>query len=170
MTPPVFGIVGWKNSGKTTLTARLITELTKRGLNVAAAKHTHHTFDMDHPGRDSHQFREAGARQIAVVSASRVAYLRELGGEPEPSLAEVLTRLQRADLVLAEGFKGDVHAKIETRRTGAKDTARLAGVVPGIVAVAADHPTDGGGLPVFALDDVAAIADFIVEYVRLVLP
>jgi len=77
MTPPLFGIVGWKNSGKTTLTARLIAELTRRGHKVAAVKHAHHGFDVDQPGRDSYKFREAGAREIAVISGKRVAVMHE---------------------------------------------------------------------------------------------
>jgi molybdopterin-guanine dinucleotide biosynthesis protein B len=165
MSPPVFGIVGWKNSGKTTLTARLITELTLRGFKVAAAKHTHHSFDMDHPGRDSYRFAEAGARAVAVVSATRVAFLQELHGEPEPDLAEIVARLSGsgADLVLVEGFKQGEHAKIEVRRNDAREVTPLAGTVPGIVAIAAEYDVDGGGLPVFRLDDVGAIADFILE-------
>jgi molybdopterin-guanine dinucleotide biosynthesis protein B len=160
----VFGIVGWKNSGKTTLTARLVAELTRRGLRVAAVKHTHHSFDIDHPGCDSYQFREAGARSVAVVSPTRVAFIHELDGEPEPPLTEVVARLGGADLVLAEGFKKGEHAKIEVRRADAGETAPLAGKVPGIVAIAADHAADGGGLPVFGLDDVTAIADFILGH------
>lgn len=167
MTPPVFGIAGWKNSGKTTLTARLISELTARGYKIAAAKHTHHDFDMDHPGRDSHRFGEAGARGVAVVSAARVAYLHQLRGEAEPTLAEIAARLSGADLVLAEGFKEGQHLKIEVRRTGARQTTPIAGTVPGVVAIVADQDTDGGGLPVFHIDNIAEIADFIIKTMNL---
>lgn len=167
MSAPLFGIVGWKNSGKTTLTARLIAELAGRGLKVAAIKHAHHEFDVDQPGRDSHKFREAGAREVAVVSSRRVAIMHELRGEEEPGLAEIAARLRGSDLILAEGFKRDSHPKIEARRMAAAQTDPLAGAVPNVVAIAADHPTDAGGLPVFALDDAAAIADFIVAHLNL---
>jgi molybdopterin-guanine dinucleotide biosynthesis protein B len=167
MSVPVFGIVGWKNSGKTTLTSRLIEELTRRGLKVAAIKHAHHEFDVDQPGRDSHKFREAGAREVAVVSSRRVAIMHELRGEDEPGLEEMAGRLNGSDLILVEGFKRDGHPKIEARRTGAAQSDPLTASMPNIVAIAADHPTDGAGLPVFALDDAPAIADFIMAHLKL---
>jgi molybdopterin-guanine dinucleotide biosynthesis protein B len=167
MSTPLFGIVGWKNSGKTTLTGRLIAELSRRGLKVAAIKHAHHEFDVDQPGRDSHKFREAGAREVAVVSSRRVAIMHELRGEDEPGLAEIASRLLGSDVILVEGFKRDGHPKIEARRTGAAQSDPLAGTVPNVVAIASDHPTDAAGLPVFALDDAPAIADFIVKTLNL---
>jgi molybdopterin-guanine dinucleotide biosynthesis protein B len=63
--------------------------------------------------------------------------------------------------VLVEGYKREAHPKIETRRLDAKDTAPLSLSDPHICAVASDHAVDGETLPVFSLDDVAAIADFI---------
>lgn len=163
MTAPVFGIVGWKNSGKTTLMAQLIQELTDRGFKIGAVKHAHHGFDMDQPGRDSYQFREAGARELAVVSAKRVAILRELHDQPQPPLADLLRRFEQVDLILVEGFKNEPHHKIEARRSDAVDHKPLAGNFPGIVAIASDHETEIAGLPVFHLNDISPIADFILR-------
>lgn len=167
MTPPLFGITGWKNSGKTTLTARLVAELARLGYKVATVKHAHHEFDVDQPGRDSYRFREAGAREVAVVSSMRVAIMYELRGEAEPALAEIVRRLKGSDIILAEGFKNEPHPKIEVRRSAAKDTTPLANKVPNVVAIAADHITDTGGLPFFDIDDIAAMADFIIRYTGL---
>jgi molybdopterin-guanine dinucleotide biosynthesis protein B len=167
MSPPIFGIVGWKNSGKTTLTSRLIAELTRRGLKVAAVKHAHHAFDVDQPGRDSYKFREAGAREVAVVSGKRVAIMHELRDEPEPGLEDVLKRLAGSDLVLVEGFKRHDHPKIETRRRESVQQDAMGAAFPGIVAIASDHPVETGDVPVFALDDVAGIAAFILRHTRL---
>jgi molybdopterin-guanine dinucleotide biosynthesis protein B len=164
MNPPVFGVIGWKNSGKTTLMVRLIEEFARRSYRVAAVKHAHHGFDVDQPGRDSYRFREAGAREIAVVSAKRAAIMQELRGEAEPGLGEILGRLRGSDLVLVEGFKTQDHPKIEARRQASLQADPLAGAVPGVVAIAADHETDGGGLPVFQLDAISEIADFITRY------
>ncbi|MCR4266700.1 molybdopterin-guanine dinucleotide biosynthesis protein B [Nitratireductor sp. ZSWI3] len=163
MSNPVFGIVGWKNSGKTTLTAGLVLELTSRGLRVATLKHAHHAFDIDHEGTDSFRHRAAGAVEVAIVSSRRWAIIHELNDEDEPSLEAMLERLSPCDLVLVEGFKRAPHPKIECRRTAARDKGFLAPDDPSVVAIAADHETDSGDLPWFALDDVKAIADFIVS-------
>jgi molybdopterin-guanine dinucleotide biosynthesis adapter protein len=167
MTHRVFGITGWKNSGKTGLTERLVTELTRRGWKVSTVKHAHHDFDIDKEGTDSFRHRQAGASEVAIVSGRRWALMHELRGEDEPALDEVLARLAPCDLVLVEGYKREGHKKIETRRTDAKDTAPLSAGDPTIMAIAADHAVADNTLPVFDLDDVASIADFIETTVGL---
>jgi len=167
MSPPVFGITGWKNSGKTTLVARLVTELRARGLKVGVIKHAHHAFDIDHPGRDSHTIREAGANEVAVVSARRWAIVHELRDkEPEPALADMLPRLAGNHLVLVEGFKSSAHPKLEVRSPDAADTRAMDDTVPNIVAIASDAPA-GDERPLFRRDDIAGIADFIIAHLRL---
>ena len=91
----------------------------------------------------------------------------ELRGENEPTLEDVLKRLGPCDLVLVEGYKRENHKKIETRRTGAKDTTTLSAGDPTILAIAADAPIPSEKLPVFSLDDVVEIADFIERSVGL---
>lgn len=157
----VVGITGWKNAGKTTLTERLVAELSARGHAVSTVKHAHHDFDIDKPGTDSFRHRNAGAREVAIVSDRRWALMHELRDEAEPALDAVLARLSPCDLVLVEGYKREAHQKIEARRLAAKDTAPLTARDPNIVAIAADHPVAGEVVPVFALDDIATIADFI---------
>lgn len=167
MTQRVIGITGWKNSGKTTLTERLVAEFVARGLNVSTVKHAHHAFDIDQPGTDSHRHREAGAGEVAIVSGNRWALMHELRDESEPSLDDVLARLSPCDLVIVEGYKREGHLKIETRRRAAKDTRPLSVDDPNIVAVASDHTLPGETLPVFAIDDIAAMADFITSRLGL---
>ena len=89
----IFGVTGWKNSGKTRMVANLVSEFTGRGLKVSTVKHAHHTFDVDQEGRDSWQHRQAGACEVALVSRNRWALMHELRGEEEPSLDEILERL-----------------------------------------------------------------------------
>jgi molybdopterin-guanine dinucleotide biosynthesis protein B len=161
MTMRVFGVTGWKNSGKTTLVEALVCELTGRGWRVATVKHAHHDFDIDKEGTDSFRHRKAGASEVAVISARRWALMHELGGENEPTLEEVLSRLSPCDLVLVEGYKRGSHRKIEARRLEAKDRSPLTATDPYIAAIAADHPVAGETVPVFALGDISGIADFI---------
>lgn len=164
--PKVLGIAGWKNSGKTTLTERLIGELTRRGLRVAAVKHAHHSFDVDPPGTDSARHRAAGAREIAVVSSVRIAHIRELQGAAEPTLAEVLESFAPCDLVLVEGYKRVAIAKIEVRRLASRSREPLAPDDPDVIAIAADHAVADTQLPVFKLGDVNAIANFVVQWMQ----
>jgi molybdopterin-guanine dinucleotide biosynthesis protein B len=164
---PVIGVAGWKKSGKTTLVVRLIEEFSRRGLKVASVKHAHHNFQIDDAETDSARHRRAGAAQVAVVSAKRWALISELGGAPEPDLAEVLARLGPCDLVIVEGYKSAAIPKIEARRSAALSRETLADGDPNVIAIAADHTADGRGLPVFSLDDVATIADFIATSIGL---
>lgn len=161
LNPPVFGVTGWKNSGKTTLTERLVAELVARGWRVSTIKHAHHDFDIDREGADSWRHRMAGATEVAIVSGRRWALMHELRDESEPPLEAVLARIAPCDIIIVEGYKREGHPKIECRRNGAKNTEPLAPSDPTIVAIAADHETQAGGLPAFAIDDVRAIADFV---------
>lgn len=158
----IIGITGWKNSGKTTLTEKLVAELVRRGYRIATVKHAHHEFDIDHEGRDSFRHRKAGASEVAIVSSRRWAIIHELEGQSEPPLHEVLARLSPCDLVIIEGYKREGHAKIEVRRRDARDVSPLAPTDSSIIAIASDIAIADTSLPVFNVDDAAAIADFIV--------
>jgi molybdopterin-guanine dinucleotide biosynthesis adapter protein len=161
--PRIFGIAGWKNSGKTGLMVRLVSEMTRRGYVVSTVKHAHHDFDIDKVGADSYRHREAGAHEVTIVSSTRFAIMHELRGAPEPSFEEVLSRLAPCDLVLIEGYKREPVPKIEARRLESTNREPLAPTDPHIIAIAADHPVTDTDLPVFDLDDTGAIADFVEE-------
>jgi len=167
MTHRVFGITGWKNSGKTTLVERLVAELTRRGWRVSTVKHAHHAFDIDKEGTDSFRHRAAGASEVAIVSGNRWALMHELRDEREPSLDAILGRLAPCDLIVVEGYKREAHDKIEVRRLDARDRVPLSDGDPHIVAIAADHPVTESALPSFQLDNISAIADFIETHTGL---
>lgn len=158
---PIIGIAGWKKSGKTTLTVRLVEVFTRRGLRVATIKHAHHEFQVDVGETDSARHRRAGAAQVAVVSGKRWAIMTELAGAPEPNFEEVVASLDPADLVIVEGYKSAAIPKIEARRSAQVTKRPLADEDPLVIAIAADHEVDGAAVPVLALDDVGAIADLI---------
>lgn len=159
-SPRILGISGWKNSGKTGLTVRLVEELTARGYRVSTIKHAHHDFDIDKVGADSFRHRQAGAHEVTIVSGTRFAIMHELRGNPEPAFEDVLARLAPCDIVVIEGYKREPVPKIEARRLEAKSRVPLAPDDPHIVAIAADHAVADSSLPVFNLDDTQAIADF----------
>lgn len=166
MTPNVVGVAGFKNAGKTTLVEKLVRELTARGYRISTVKHAHHSFDIDHEGRDSFRHRQAGAGEVAVISGQRWAIIHELRGEEEPSFATILAKLAPCDLVIVEGYKHGQHQKIEVRNL-ALDHPKLAGDDPTIMAIAANGVIADAPVPVFDRDHVGALADFIIDHMRL---
>ncbi|MBO6885499.1 MAG: molybdopterin-guanine dinucleotide biosynthesis protein B [Marivita sp.] len=161
----IYGVTGWKNAGKTGLMERLVTEITGRGITVSTVKHAHHTFDVDHPGKDSHRHRVAGATEVLLASRNRFALMHELRDEAEPTLEELLSKLMPVDLVLVEGYKRDRHPKVEAFRAETGNNLIAPGD-PTIRAVASDTPMDLDR-PVFDLNDTKSIADFILSEVGL---
>ena len=161
----LYGIVGWKNAGKTGLMERLVTEICGRGLTVSTIKHAHHVFDVDHPGKDSYRHRQAGATEVLLSSRRRFALMHELRDEEEPTLDSLLSKLAPVDLVLVEGYKRDAHPKVEAFRAETGN-ALIAQDDTTIRAVASDTAMTLDR-PVFELNNTAAIADFILAEVGL---
>lgn len=156
----IFGLAGWSGSGKTTLMIRLIPVLTGRGLTVSTMKHAHHTFELDTPGKDSYEHREAGATEVLITSARRWALMRELRGDSEPTMAELIGRMTPVDLLLVEGYKSEPHDKLEVHST-TLGKSPLWPEDPHIVAIACDQSLPDVALPQIDRDDIEAIADFI---------
>ena len=161
----VYGIIGWKNSGKTSLMERLLTCITAKGYTVSSVKHVHHDVDLDQPGKDTFRHRAAGAHEVVLASAHRFALMREHRG-PEPTLTDILARLAPVDLVLVEGYKRDAHPKIEVfRREVGHELIQPND--PMVRAVATDAALAALSVPVLDLNDTGAIADFILREVGL---
>lgn len=159
-----FGFAGWSGSGKTTLIEKLIPRFVQRGLRVSLIKHAHHTFDVDQPGKDSYRHRHAGASEVLVTSSRRWVLMHELRGAHEPVFEEQVTRLSPCDLLLVEGFKFAPIPKLEVWRA-ATGEALLHPNDPHIVALASDSKVETR-LPLFELDDDAAIASFIMDFAK----
>lgn len=158
----MFGLAGWSGSGKTTLLESLLKELIGRGMTVSTIKHAHHKFDMDRPGKDSYRHRAAGASEVVLLSSNRWALMHELRGSPEPTPEALVRHMSPVDLVLVEGFKNHAHDKLEVHRP-ALGKPLLCDSDPHIVAVASDEPLEAVKVPVFDIDNVRGIADFIVS-------
>lgn len=162
----VFGLAGWSGSGKTTLMTRLVPALVASGVTVSTMKHAHHGFDVDKPGKDSYEHRTAGATEVMITSTHRWALMRELRGEPEPPVEELMKHMTPVDLLLIEGFKGQTHEKLEVHRTALRKPL-LCRDDPKIVAIARDAPVADLALPQLELDDIDAIAAFIITHCGL---
>jgi len=170
----IFGVTGWKNSGKTTLTARLVTVLKGRGYSVSTLKHAHKSFDLDREGTDSFAHREAGAGEVALVSSKRWAIMHETETPDEQvGLQAMLDRMSPCDLVIIEGFKQEQFPKVECIRGESQKDDPIWKNNNSVVALARDETARNklqlsGSDPLeFDLDDVGSIADFIVNHCGL---
>lgn len=162
----ILGLGGWSGAGKTTLLSRLIPDLIRRGVTVSTMKHAHHGFDVDQPGKDSYVHRQAGATEVLVASERRWALMHETRRTGEPSATELAKHMTPVDLLLVEGFKREAHDKLEIYRAE-NDKPLLSTGDPTYVAILSDAPVSGSSLPVIDLNDIPAIADFIVRHCGL---
>ena len=162
----IFGIAGWSGSGKTTLVVSLIPILVGRGLRVSTMKHAHHSFEIDRPGKDSHRHRQSGATEVVVTSGERWVLMHELRDSPEPSIEALIEHMTPVDLLLIEGFKHQDHDKLEVHRAGLGKPL-LFPEDRHIVAVASDNPIPDASVAVLDLNDVSAIADFVIAHCGL---
>lgn len=155
---PIISIVGKSDSGKTTLIEKIVPELVRRGYRVTTVKHDLHGFEIDKEGKDSWRHKQAGAQGVIVSSPQRVAFIRDV--DKDMSLEELRDSFgQDADLILSEGFKKDVHPKIEVFRKEAHGEL-LCTEKDNLFAIASNRRFDVG-VPCLDLDDIKGIADII---------
>ena len=163
----VIGITGYSGSGKTQLIERLIPALKGRGLRVSIVKHAHHSFDIDHAGKDTYRHREAGAFEVVIASGKRLALMREFERETRLTVHHLLAELyEGVDWVLVEGFKDSDIFKLEVWRAAAGKPARYP-EDEFVAAIATDTP-DGlpepTGLPVLDLNNPVMVAQWLIDH------
>jgi molybdopterin-guanine dinucleotide biosynthesis protein B len=159
----IVGLAGWSGAGKTTLLVRVIPVLVARGLRVSTIKHAHHRFDIDHPGKDSHRHRTAGATEVLICSGERWALMHEMRGAAEPTLRELISKLSAVDLVIVEGYKRDRHPKLEVHRPAVGKPV-IQPEDPDIFAIASDEALTGARVPVIDLADAEGIANALAAH------
>jgi len=166
---PLIGLCAYSGTGKTTLLTQLIPKLKQSGLRIGVVKHAHHNFDIDHPGKDSYEFRQAGAEQVAVASHKRIAWIKEYkSSQDEPVLSDALSSLDLddLDLVIAEGFKSENFAKIELHRPSLGKPL-MCTHDKNIIALATDADvTVTPATQLLDLNNAHQIAEFIISYVK----
>ncbi|MEO5328582.1 MAG: molybdopterin-guanine dinucleotide biosynthesis protein B [Magnetococcus sp. THC-1_WYH] len=170
-TPPVIGFAAPSGTGKTTLMALVIAQLRHEGFHVGAIKHGHHPADPDKPGKDTHRFRQAGAKTVLFACPERWFLIQELDPGAEPDLDQQLTLFAHHDLVLVEGYKDDDHPKIAIYRDGVTDPETIKRLT-NIIAIATDMPELAIGIepapPLLDLNDPQAVSKFICHFTGLV--
>lgn len=159
----VIGFSGYSGSGKTTLVEQVIARLRLAGQRVSVVKHAHHDFDIDHPGKDSHRHREAGAFEVVIASDRRLAKIREFEAPTAPTVHQLIAELYDCDWVLVEGFKHADVLKVEVWRAATGKPVQYPND-PFVVAIATDSPDrlpEPTGLPLLDLNDPDAVADLL---------
>ncbi|EGR2741693.1 bifunctional molybdopterin-guanine dinucleotide biosynthesis adaptor protein MobB/molybdopterin molybdotransferase MoeA [Vibrio parahaemolyticus] len=163
---PILGFAAYSGTGKTTLLESLLPKLTEAGLRVGMLKHAHHNFDVDKPGKDSYRLRKAGASQMLIASRNRFALMTETP-EAEAEFEYLLTRFDedKLDVVLVEGCKNIAFPKIELHR----EEVGKPWLYPhdeNIIAIASDSAELDSELPQMNINDLDAIAQFVLQYVQ----
>ena len=165
---PLIGFSAYSGTGKTTLLCQVIPLLKERGIRVGIIKHAHHSFDIDHPQKDSCKLRESGATKIVVTSRKRTAIIIEHPKEQkEPSLTDALKNIHTKDLdlILVEGFKHADIDKIELHRK-ALDKPYIYKDDSNIIAIATDHELDDKNAPYrLDLNKSEEITAFILSFI-----
>ncbi|WP_182019407.1 bifunctional molybdopterin-guanine dinucleotide biosynthesis adaptor protein MobB/molybdopterin molybdotransferase MoeA [Vibrio diabolicus] len=163
---PILGFAAYSGTGKTTLLEALLPKLTEAGLRIGMLKHAHHNFDVDKPGKDSYRLRKAGASQMLIASRNRFALMTETP-EAEAEFEYLLTRFDedKLDVVLVEGCKNIAFPKIELHR----EEVGKPWLYPhdeNIIAIASDSGELDSELPQMNINDLDAIAQFVLQYVQ----
>ena len=153
---PVYSVVAYSGTGKTTMLEKLVAALKSRGVRVAVVKHDAHEFEIDREGKDSWRMSKAGADVVAIASSTKSAIM-----EYRPVAFEtIINRITDVDIIITEGYKTGVFPKIALRRA---ETGNDFAVPPeGCVAVMSDTPVKLD-IPTFELDDIAGLADFLLR-------
>ena len=160
----VFGIVGWKNSGKTYFAQQIISILSLQNIRVASIKHAHHDFDIDRPKTDSYLLRKAGSQQVIISSAKRWAKIYELKDSSEKKLNELINELENPEVVIVEGFKNENHPKIEIIKDANDRSTFMFNNLNNIVALISDIHIDSFTLDQFKKNQIKQIVEFILSY------
>jgi len=163
MTIKALSFVAKSGTGKTTLLEKVIASLKERGYKVGAVKHDAHSFNIDHPGKDSYRLAAAGADTMLVASPEKLALIKRHAVAP-PVEELLATYFSDVDIVLTEGFKKSSLPKIELHRQERSATLLCRGEEhdPTLLAVASDSALELD-VPVLDLNDAAQVADFIEE-------
>jgi molybdopterin-guanine dinucleotide biosynthesis adapter protein len=156
---PIISIVGKSDTGKTTLLEKVVRELTSRGFRIATIKHDAHSFEIDHEGKDSWRHKQAGAVLTVISSPGKLALVADT--DHDHTLSEVRDKfITSADLIISEGYKREVHPKIEVFRSE-RSPELLCRHDDNLVAIAGAPPSPPENIPVFDLNDVGPLCDFI---------
>ena len=155
----VIGIVGWKDVGKTYLVTEIIKLLVAKNYRVGSIKHAHHDFDIDKPGTDSFKHRESGSNQVIISSSKRWAKINENIDNREKDLKELIEEFENIDIIIVEGFKNEIHPKIEIITNNVEISNSK---INNVIAIVSDVMLNSN-TPVFKKNEIKSLVEFIIK-------
>ncbi|MBT5213081.1 MAG: molybdopterin-guanine dinucleotide biosynthesis protein B [Pelagibacteraceae bacterium] len=155
----VIGIVGWKDVGKTYLVTEIIKLLVAKNYRVGSIKHAHDDFDIDKPGTDSFKHRESGSSQVIISSSRRWAKINENIDNREKSLKELIEEFENIDIIIVEGFKNEIHPKIEIITNNVEISNSK---INNVIAIVSDVMLNSN-TPVFKKNEIKSLVEFIIK-------
>jgi len=158
-TVPIVSIVGKSQSGKTVLMEQLIVEFKRRGYKVVTLKHSRGGMEIDHPGKDSWRYAQAGSDAVLISSPDKLAFIKRL--DHDLDIEELLPIIgPEFDLVLVEGFKKSKIPKIEVHKKELGDDLLCSPEELSAIVTDGSLDTD---IPQLPWGDTVTVADFIEE-------
>ena len=160
----IFGIVGWKNVGKTYFAQQIISSLSSKKIRVASIKHAHHDFDIDYPETDSFLHRKAGSQQVIISSAKRWAKISEINENQEKKIDDLINELDNPEVVIVEGYKKDSHPKIEIIKNPLDSSTFMFRELKNVVAIISDINISSFHKKQFKKNQINEIVEYILTY------
>jgi molybdopterin-guanine dinucleotide biosynthesis protein MobB len=167
LQPPRIHIIGRKNAGKTTLVCELLQILNSRGIRTASVKHTHHHHELDTPGKDSHQHREAGAAAVGILSPQVTALFLPLDRSAQPEADRYkafASAFSDCQLILVEGDQHTTAPRIEVWRKDCNQPP-IAATEPGLLALVTDHSPPPAHCPVIPRSPLEHVLQLILNHI-----
>tara|TARA_B110000008_G_scaffold259815_1_gene279944 strand:- start:326 stop:814 length:489 start_codon:yes stop_codon:yes gene_type:complete len=160
----IFGIIGWKDSGKTYFAKEIISSLVQKKIKVASIKHAHHNFDIDQKNTDSYFHRKAGSQQVIVSSSKRWAKISENINLNEKKLNELINELDTPEVVIVEGYKNESHNKIEIIKDPNNSSTFMFNSLNNIKAIISDEKIKSFKGMQFKKNEINKIVDYILTF------
>ena len=163
MNMKTIAVIGWKNSGKTTLVSNLANYYSNKGIKVGVVKHAHHNFDIDHEGTDSYKIRKSGAFKTTIVSNKRLAHMIE-DECLDKDISKIITMNKDCEILIFEGFKKNNELKKIEVSFKKNNKSELNLELPNVLAIVTDQ-NQKRQIPNFQHDQITEIAEFILKIV-----
>lgn len=164
---PVIQIVGYQNSGKTTLVEKIIKRFTSENYHVATIKHHGHggSLKKNEPLKDSERHLEAGAR-ITTVEGSGELLMHVKEDQWTLDRLIDLHCFFNPDLIVVEGYKQENYPKVVLLR-GEEDLPLVERMSNVLCIISWNDITVSESQPIFHISEQGSYLEFIFQKMRV---